>query len=278
MDQNTKQVIDSLFERLQKAEAQNSNRDSEAQSLIEKHLVAHPTAPYYMAQTMIMQEATIKQLHQRLEALEAQQQAQPRQSGGFLSGLFGGNHQSAPQGNPNTGWNQRGAQPNYNQPANGQSNYGQPNYPPQGGGFGRGNSFLGGALQTAAGVAGGVVLGNMMMDMFSHHQSQDIVNIINDNPTDMNADMNNGVNDPTNQFADGMDNNGQDASFDQGLNNDSGFADNQGGFDNGMGNGFADNQGGFDNGVDSGFDDPFSGGGFDGGGWDDGGGFDDFNS
>ena len=39
---------------------------------------------------------------------------------------------------------------------------------------------MAGALQTAAGVAGGVVLGNMLTSMFSHHQPEEIVNIINE--------------------------------------------------------------------------------------------------
>ncbi len=39
---------------------------------------------------------------------------------------------------------------------------------------------MAGALQTAAGVAGGVVLGNMLTNMFSHHQPEEIVNIINE--------------------------------------------------------------------------------------------------
>lgn len=82
MDTNTKQIIDGLFERLAQAEKQNSNRDREAESLIEKHVVAHPAAPYYMAQTMVMQEATIKQLHAQVEQLKTeltQTQAQAQQ-------------------------------------------------------------------------------------------------------------------------------------------------------------------------------------------------------
>ncbi len=42
----------------------------------------------------------------------------------------------------------------------------------------RGGGFMAGALQTAAGVAGGVVLGNMLTNMFSGSHPQEIVNII----------------------------------------------------------------------------------------------------
>ena len=37
-------------------------------------------------------------------------------------------------------------------------------------------------MQTAAGVAGGVVLADMLTGMFRHSQPQEIVNIIEENP------------------------------------------------------------------------------------------------
>ncbi|CAM3587480.1 hypothetical protein VA7868_03661 [Vibrio aerogenes CECT 7868] len=294
MDQNTQQLIDNLFTRLQQAEKQGGSRDQEAQSLIDKHLIQQPSAPYYMAQTMVMQEATIKQLHARVEALETQlQQAQQHQSGGFLSGLFGGNRsQAQPSGfqNQKTGQPYGNAQQHayggqgYGGPAHGRQGYGGQAQYGQAGGFGRGNSFLGGALQTAAGVAGGVVLGNLMMDMFSHHHPQEVVNIINEEPS---QSMNDGFTDQSDfgqntsdQFADGGNNDFQDASFDNSDVNDADFASQ--GVDNGTfanDSGFADNSGFFDNSGfgDSGFDNSDFGG-FDSGGFDDfGGGFDDFS-
>lgn len=292
MDTNTKQIIDGLFERLAQAEKQNSNRDREAESLIEKHVVAHPAAPYYMAQTMVMQEATIKQLHAQVEQLktelnQAQAQAQPKSSGGFLSGLFGGHKnqsnqqwQNNPQGNrfngangfgPNNGSNNYGPNNGYGNPGSGNSGFGNNGYAQNGygnGGYGRGNSFLGGALQTAAGVAGGVVLGNMMMNMFSHHQPEEIVNIINEDPMQQNMD--------------GMGSSFMDSSYmDNQFSDASGFTEGfgTGGFDTSTfdNGGFANTDTGtdpFSNGFGSdSYDDPFSGG-F--GGWFDDSGFDDF--
>ncbi len=55
----------------------------------------------------------------------------------------------------------------------------QQNYAPQAARAGGG--FMAGALQTAAGVAGGVVLGNMLTNMFSGSHPQEIVNIIEEN-------------------------------------------------------------------------------------------------
>ncbi|CAG9295182.1 DUF2076 domain-containing protein [Celerinatantimonas diazotrophica] len=267
MEQNTQQLIDDLFAKLKQAEQQNGQRDSDAQSLIDKHLIAQPSAPYYMAQTMIIQQATIKQLQSQVEALNARQQQTSHNKEGFLSGLFGHKQQQAPN---NGGWQQ---QPNYNQ--NAQPNYNQPHYnQPSGpsggfGGYSRTGSFLGGALQTAAGVAGGMMIGNLMMDMFSSHRPEEIVNIMNDNPTDMNntPDMANNGFMPDN-------NNMPDANFDSADPNSM----NNAGFDN---NQFADTSNGmddmndpFNNGMDSNFDGGYDNG-FDDDSFGGGGGFDD---
>lgn len=270
MDQNTQQLIDDLFAKLKQAEQQNGQRDSDAQSLIDKHLVAQPSAPYYMAQTMIIQQATIKQLQSQLEALKAQQQQTANNKGGFLSGLFG--HKQQQQSPNNGGWQQ---QPNYAQSQYNQPHYNQGGYPPAGAGYGgysRPGSFLGGALQTAAGVAGGMMLGNLMMDMFSSHRPEEIVNIINENPTDMNnPDMTNTDFNPSDNSFMPDDNNFQDASFDSTSPDNMG----SGGFDNNqfadasnpmddMNDPFSDGMdNNFDGGFDNGFDDPFGGGGFD---------------
>lgn len=51
-----------------------------------------------MAQAMLIQEAALKRLNQQVEQLQqqvSQLQSQPRSSGGFLAGLFGGGSQSS---------------------------------------------------------------------------------------------------------------------------------------------------------------------------------------
>jgi hypothetical protein len=133
-----------------------------------------------MAQTILIQEAAIKQLNDRIQALESQvsqlQAAKPS-SGGFLSGLFGGGGSSRGSdpipGAEQYGRPQASAQPQYAPPQ-------QQNYAPQA--AARGGGFMAGALQTAAGVAGGVVLGNMLTNMFSGSHPQEIVNIIEEKP------------------------------------------------------------------------------------------------
>lgn len=81
----------------------------------------------------------------------------------------------------------------------------------------RAPAALGGALQTAAGVAGGVVLADMLTGMFRHSQPQEIVNIIEENPAplDDSAMRNFDASNNLDTF-----NNGDGGSF---LNQDNGF-------------------------------------------------------
>lgn len=113
MKSDEKTLIDGLFSRLREAEGQSAPRDAEAEAQINQHLVRQPAAPYYMAQVVLIQEAALKRLDQRVKELEAQvaqlQQSRPS-SGGFLSGLFGGGARDEPapsqSGRP-AGWARR---------------------------------------------------------------------------------------------------------------------------------------------------------------------------
>ncbi len=223
MQSQEQQLIESLFNRIKQAESQSGARDAGAEQLIRQHLHQQPDAPYYMAQAILIQEAALKKLNAQVSALEGQlaqaqqQQQAPQQSNGFLSSLFGGgSRQQQPQqqqSQQQSGWNS--APPQYAQPQ-------QP--------AARGTGFLGGALQTAAGVAGGVVMANMLTSMFHHSQPEEIVNIINEPPLPQ-------VDDNLNTF------NGNDS--------DNAFLNENSSWDN---NSFADNAGlnDFDSG---GFDD-----------------------
>ncbi|NUU67077.1 DUF2076 domain-containing protein [Enterobacteriaceae bacterium BIT-l23] len=183
MQSEEQRLIDGLFDRLQQAQDNSTARDEAAESRINEHLKRQPAAPYYMAQTILIQEAAVKQLNARIQELESQvrelEQAKPA-SGGFLAGLFGGGQQSTP-----TRQTASAAPHGGSAPIPGTSQYQQSAAP---GGYAqsaapqatRGGGFMAGALQTAAGVAGGVVLGNMLTGMFQHSQPQEIVNIINE--------------------------------------------------------------------------------------------------
>ncbi|UVC30278.1 DUF2076 domain-containing protein [Pantoea sp. SOD02] len=175
MQSEEQQLIENLFSRLKQAETQSGPRDAGAEQLIKQHLQNQPGAPYYMSQAILIQEAALKKLNAQVTDLEnrlaqAQQQQAPQQSsGGFLSSLFGGGSRPAAQQQPAWG----------NPPPQPQQQYApapQQQYAPAA----RGTGFLGGALQTAVGVAGGVVMADMLTSMFHHSQPEEIVNIINE--------------------------------------------------------------------------------------------------
>ncbi|EPE7488038.1 DUF2076 domain-containing protein [Cronobacter universalis] len=186
MQSEEQRLIDGLFDRLKTASENSAPRDADAERWIEQHMRTQPGAAYYMAQTLLIQEAAMKQLNGRIQALETEvaqlKQSASRQqsSGGFLAGLFGGNKSEPeaprPQATPRGSDPIPGAQQYQSAPQAGYAPQAaaQYNNAPRGGGF------MAGALQTAAGVAGGVVLGNMLTSMFSHHQPEEIVNIINE--------------------------------------------------------------------------------------------------
>ncbi|RWM95649.1 MAG: DUF2076 domain-containing protein, partial [Mesorhizobium sp.] len=87
MDRNDQQVIATLFEKLANVEQQTPPRDAEAERFINDQIARHPGAPYYMAQTIIVQEQALNAAQARIEELEQQAQSA---GGGLLGGLFGG--------------------------------------------------------------------------------------------------------------------------------------------------------------------------------------------
>ena len=133
--------------------------DPEADRLIGDLFARYPEARYRLTQTAFVQEHALVQAQNRIQELEwqlentqAQAQAAPQRSGGLFGGMFGGGNSQRPM--PMT------PRPQPMQPPMGM--------PPQAMQQGRGGSgFLGSALTTAAGVAGGMVLGNALMGMFS---------------------------------------------------------------------------------------------------------------
>lgn len=187
MHSEEKNLIDGLFSRIREVESQSAPRDATADELIREHVARQPAAPYYMAQAIIVQENALKQMDTRVKELEAQieelkvKQSTPQQSsGGFLSGLFGGGR-SEPQPAQRPASTQPARAGGWSEPGMGtstgyRSGFGQQTGFGQQGGYAAhrpaGGGFLSGALQTAAGVAGGMLLGNMLMDMFNGDDQQ----------------------------------------------------------------------------------------------------------
>jgi uncharacterized protein len=161
MDQNDRQAIEGLFSRLSEVERNAAPRDDEAEAFIGQQVARQPAAPYFMAQTIVVQEQALEAAQARIEELEAQA-AQP-QGDGFLGGLFGSSSRRL------SGAGARGSVPRV-----GRAPLGAPAMPAQSGaapghamGQRGGGSFLGGAAQTAMGVAGGLLLGNMIGGMLA---------------------------------------------------------------------------------------------------------------
>ncbi|MBL0626235.1 DUF2076 domain-containing protein [Aeromonas jandaei] len=155
MQQQEQGLIDGLFDRLKQAQARDSKRDQQAEQLIRQHLAQQPDAPYYMTQALLIQQAALTRLTERVKELEASQSSSS--GGSFLSGLFGGESTPPPRFTP----------PPATAPAQPAS---------------RTSSFLGGALQTAAGVAGGVMLADMIGGLFHSNRPEEIIDIIEPAP------------------------------------------------------------------------------------------------
>ncbi|QOH71708.1 DUF2076 domain-containing protein [Pseudomonas juntendi] len=195
MNTEEQTLIDGLFGRLKQAEDPSQPRDPQAQACIEQHLRQQPAAPYYMAQAILVQEAALKRLDEQNKQLQAeleQARAQGGNSapsaggGGFLSSIFGsGGRTAAPPVQPQRpapaaasagGWREPAA-PAYAQPPAQQPGVGAA--PARSGA----SSFLGGAMQTAAGVAGGVLLAQGISSLFNHNsQPEEVVEVIKEEP------------------------------------------------------------------------------------------------
>ena len=141
MNQQDKQAIDELFRYLYRTAQQAGPRDADAEALIQRLVKqAPPGLIYQMAQTLVAQQATIRQLRARLQA-----------GGGSPAGF----------GQARAGY----AQPGY-------SGYGQPGQYQPGYGYqqpyqGRSGGFLAGAGQLALGIGGGIIGAEILTDIFS---------------------------------------------------------------------------------------------------------------
>jgi uncharacterized protein len=182
MTPDEQNLIENLFERLRQADG--TPKDAQAEQLIRAKTGALPSAPYLLAQAVIVQEHALANAQSRIAELEnrlkaASQNAPVSGGGSFLSGvsrLFGGGKPATPPPVP-----QQAAQPQYQQvPSPGyQQVPGTPppvpapqavpypstvNLAPSSGG-----GFLKSALATAAGVAGGAALFQGIESLIGHN-------------------------------------------------------------------------------------------------------------
>ena len=192
MNSEEQTLIDGLFSRLQQAETDSAPRDAQAEARIKEHMARQPAVGYYMTQSILVQEHAlqsldaqnkqqaqqIQQLQDELQRAKATQPA-PASGGGFLSSIFGGGSREPQPAPSNTGggWREP-ARPSFGQPAP-QQNYQPPQAPVA---APAGSGFLGGAMKTAAGVAGGVLLAEGISSLFHHNQQPQVVEEIIEQP------------------------------------------------------------------------------------------------
>lgn len=212
-------------------------KDAEAEDFIRKNIGSRPDALYLMTQTVLVQNLALQHAQQQIQDLQQRtSQPVPASSGSFLGG-------QAPR--PASGYSQPAGQP-YSPPP--------PQYAPPaqtvanpGGGA---STFLRGAAQTAAGVAGGVLAADAISSLFGHHgfggfggggfmgsaPVEEVVNNYYETPSQSNPDDYGNINDTNaadqGQYGQAQDDQGQyqDADYDSG--------DDGGGFDD-SGNNFA---------------------------------------
>jgi hypothetical protein len=179
MEPQERDLITTLLGRLKSVAGQA--KEPEADGLIRQAVAEQPDAPYYLVQTVLIQDLSLHNAQHRIAELEQQlneAQQQTARPTSFLGGLFG-SRQPQPVAPPAAGsvpapgpWTRAPqvaaapmAQP-YGQPspqggpAQPQGGYGgQPGGGFFGGGMGgSGGGFLRSAAATAAGVAGGALL------------------------------------------------------------------------------------------------------------------------
>jgi hypothetical protein len=187
MNHEERQVISGIFDRLRQVE--NQPRDPEAERFIADKLRQQPYAPYAMAQAIYVQEQALANLNAEVERLRSEVEhlrRQPSGGGGLLASIFGGGSRQqepprpqygSPSGSP---WSRTGGSlPGYGVPQGGHSGYGGPQGGPMGGAgpWGGamqprgGGGFLQSAMATAAGVAGGMMIGSALSNAFGSNEA-----------------------------------------------------------------------------------------------------------
>jgi hypothetical protein len=170
----TPQEKDLITQLLGRLPPPHEPKDPEADALIREALHQRPDAPYFLVQTVLVQEMALAQAQQRIQEMERQlaaaQAAQQPMS--FLGRVMRGSAPaagpwgpapSATQAQASGVWSQSGGAPAGDAPFAAAT----PGYPtPWGAG---GGGFLRQAAMTAAGIAGGALLFEGIQSLFGPH-------------------------------------------------------------------------------------------------------------
>lgn len=185
MTPQERDLITTLLQRLKDTARSGQPKDPEADALIRQSMRDTPDAPYYLVQTVLIQDLSLHQAQNQIAELEQQladARAQKSSGTSFLGGLFGSHEPAPPPPAQSSGPWSRGPQVAGPPPQAGgypqqppQAGYAQQGYPQQGGGMmgggmmgGGGGGFLRSAAATAAGIAGGALLFQGISSLFGH--------------------------------------------------------------------------------------------------------------
>jgi uncharacterized protein len=150
MTPQEQEMLNDLIDRV--LQTRLTEKDPEAEQLLNQKLGRNPDALYILAQTVLVQKYALEQAQAQLQQLQQAQQQQPARATSFLGNLLGHRDPAPPPPPPppppQPGY---GTAP-YAQPWSQVPAYGPP--PPSSGG---GSSFLRTAATTAAGVAAGAL-------------------------------------------------------------------------------------------------------------------------
>jgi hypothetical protein len=85
MDRNDRQAIENLFEKLAEVARNSPRRYAESEAFIREQVARQPGAPYYMAQTIVVQEQALAAAEQRIQELESRRNGGLGRSGSVPS-------------------------------------------------------------------------------------------------------------------------------------------------------------------------------------------------
>ncbi|WP_343189205.1 DUF2076 family protein [Buchnera aphidicola (Chaitoregma tattakana)] len=175
MNSEEKILIKNLFKKINSIEKKFSKKDSEANNLILDLLKKNPNSYYYIVQSLLVQDEVILRLNNNINKLKIKidelKKFKKNTKKSFLSNFFNSDKNDSENSNirNNTDIKKNYVINNENKDNEKRSCFSQNNN----------GSFLGNALQTAAGVAGGIAFGNLLTSLFhSNRYDQPVINDI----------------------------------------------------------------------------------------------------
>lgn len=173
MKETEKKLIINLFKKINNISLQTPHKDSEAEKLINLLLKNQYDAVYYMVQTLLVQDILIQELNDKVKKLQDRISQASVQNTSFLSNHVKQNVRDLPVDNHILHNNNQHTYSKKVEPETSDYNYSNSNN-----NVSRSNSrgisgFLGTAIQTAIGVAGGMVAGNMLTGFLHNHEKED---------------------------------------------------------------------------------------------------------